>query len=235
MSLRFLLTKSWHTANLANQRKVFEAELEQDFLKKRELERQKVFEQERAFEENRKLLVQHGAGGKETDLLKGKGGALSFMYEPPPGYAQHENSVENPAALQAHQERIARNPGMTAQVNDASGSNIEEGEHEKKFNPDTVKPLGLDLRNVRCVKCKQWGHQMGDSACPMKAVSVETERFRQQIEDPLMVFDRSRGAAVTDRLVLRQTLDGIHGGEATDAANQQAKIHYLQTEMQYIY
>ena len=64
---------------------------------------------------------------------------------------------------------------------------------------------------------------MGDSACPMKAVSVETEQFRQQIEDPLMVFDRNRGAAVTDRLVLRQTLDGIHGGEGADAANQQAR------------
>jgi CBF1 interacting corepressor len=222
MSLRFLLTKSWHTANLANQRKVFEAELEQDFLKKREAERQKVFEQERAFEETRKLMIEQGKGGKEIDLLKGKGGALSFMYEPPPGYAQHENSVENPAVLQAHQERLAAK-GLTV---NAIGNN-DDAESRPNIDPETMKPLGLDIRNVRCVKCKQWGHQMGDSACPMKAVSVETERFRQQIEDPLMVFDRSRGAAVTDRLVLRQTLDGIHGGEGADSANQQASLRLL--------
>lgn len=212
-----MLTKSWHTARIPNQQRVYEAEQLLEAKKKKELERQKVLEQECAFEQNRRLVGDHRSGN-DIEVLKGKGGALSFMYEPPPGYVPHENSVENPEVLQAHQLAVQQGA-----VKKESRKNIDDSGNETAFNPPAVKPLGLDLRNVRCVKCKQWGHQMGDSACPMKAVSVETEQFRQQIEDPLMVFDRNRGAAVTDRLVLRQTLDGIHGGEGADAANQQAR------------
>ena len=205
----------FHSARIPNQERVYNAEQNLEYKKKKELERQKVLEQELAFEANRKLLGK--ISGNDPDSLKGKGGALSFMYEPPPGYALHENSSENPEVLQAHALRNA-----TGALTKGNEKSLDGEDDSSKFNPDAVRPLGLDIRNVRCVKCKQWGHHMGDSVCPMKAVSVETEKFRQQIEDPLMVFDRSRGAAVTDRLVLRQSLDGIHGGEAADAANQQA-------------
>eukprot|EP00961_Rhodomonas_salina_P187110 2526465-Rhodomonas_salina.1 len=62
-----------------------------------------------------------------------------------------------------------------APVADAAGKTVGEVEKNQAFDPRAIKPLGLEVRNVRCVKCKKWGHQMGDDECPMKALSVETE------------------------------------------------------------
>lgn len=30
------------------------------------------------------------------------------------------------------------------------------------------KPMGVQLRNVRCVRCAEWGHQSGDRECSMR-------------------------------------------------------------------
>jgi CBF1 interacting corepressor len=29
------------------------------------------------------------------------------------------------------------------------------------------RPLGIEIRNVRCARCGQWGHVSGDRECPM--------------------------------------------------------------------
>jgi hypothetical protein len=30
-----------------------------------------------------------------------------------------------------------------------------------------ARPLGIEIRNVRCARCGQWGHVSGDRECPM--------------------------------------------------------------------
>lgn len=30
------------------------------------------------------------------------------------------------------------------------------------------KPVGKQLRNVRCLRCGQWGHQSGDRECELR-------------------------------------------------------------------
>ena len=46
----------------------------------------------------------------------------------------------------------------------------------------------------------------------MRATTVEEEAFRQQIEDPLLLYDAKTDAQVSERLVLRHAIDGTHGG-----------------------
>jgi hypothetical protein len=32
----------------------------------------------------------------------------------------------------------------------------------------TFKPVGIKVKNVRCLRCRAWGHQSGDRDCPLK-------------------------------------------------------------------
>ena len=46
----------------------------------------------------------------------------------------------------------------------------------------------------------------------MRALTVEQETYRQQIEDPLLLYDAKTDALGTERLQLRHAIDGTHGG-----------------------
>lgn len=169
---------------------MFEAEEAAEAFKKRELERAKEVAQEREREEHRRLISTHkNAWEDDKGHVTNKGGALSFMYEPPPGL------VSQIGGDGEHGGGGGRTGGQSVRDDGRDGNkDVEQG---SGFNPNTINPLGLEIRNVRCIKCKAWGHQMGDDECPLRNKSVEAELFRQQIEDPVMLFmDRSAGSKV---------------------------------------
>ncbi|KAL5571289.1 hypothetical protein UlMin_020886, partial [Ulmus minor] len=43
-----------------------------------------------------------------------------------------------------------------------------------------AKPFGIELRNVKCLRCGNYGHQSGDRECP-----VQDEENRLKRDDPL--------------------------------------------------
>ena len=51
--------------------------------------------------------------------------------------------------------------------------------------PARAKPFGLEIRNVRCVRCGTFGHQSGDRECPLKDVIMPNEENRLKRDDPL--------------------------------------------------
>ncbi|KAF8380851.1 hypothetical protein HHK36_028346 [Tetracentron sinense] len=51
--------------------------------------------------------------------------------------------------------------------------------------PARAKPFGVEVRNVKCVRCGNFGHQSGDRECPLRDVIMPNEESRLKRDDPL--------------------------------------------------
>lgn len=51
--------------------------------------------------------------------------------------------------------------------------------------PARSKPFGVEIRNVKCLRCGNFGHQSGDRECPMKDAIMPNEESRLKRDDPL--------------------------------------------------
>lgn len=48
-----------------------------------------------------------------------------------------------------------------------------------------AKPFAVELRNVKCLRCGNFGHQSGDRECPLKDTVMPNEEQRLKRDDPL--------------------------------------------------
>ena len=239
MSLNFLGKKSFHPANPQNVRKLVMAEEKKKAEEKKAAELKREYEEQEARRHARSLL----GGGSSSS-----GGAIStsFMYQAPPGLREAEERRQKDLKQQqqqqqqqtAQQAQHSEHPQQTRADRDAERFPIlKHAPREGAYTNDLEvhhKPFGVALRNVKCSRCGEWGHQTGDRECPMRHATTKVDEAAKVRDDPLQKASSEGGAAadVLRWVPKRAPEVGLHGGASADDANQQFVPMLDDTEQQ---
>ncbi|CAA7054908.1 unnamed protein product [Microthlaspi erraticum] len=86
-----------------------------------------------------------------------------------------------------------------------------------------AKPFGVELRNVKCLRCGNFGHQSGDRDCPLKDAVMPNEELRLKRDDPLtaIIAHTDPGEPLKWEMKQKPGLSPPRGGFDPDDPNQQ--------------
>lgn len=127
------------------------AEQQADAYKKKQEELRAQYEKEQDLHENKAMLSKDS-----KDKL-----SINFMYEPPPGVRKERDKDDNEPEYKFEWQRKYNAP------------------RESYCKGDTEirdQPFGIQVRNVRCIKCHKWGHINTDKECTMYSISMSEAR-----------------------------------------------------------
>ncbi|KAF0746913.1 corepressor interacting with RBPJ 1 [Aphis craccivora] len=175
--------------NYANNLQVWMAEQKSVKDKKRQEELRLQYEKEQDLYNNKALLSK-----ESKDKL-----SVNFMYEPPPGAKKEREREDNEPEYKFEWQRKFNAPR----------EDYCKGDQEIRD-----QPFGIQVRNVRCIKCHKWGHINTDKECPL---------FNQaSISEAVMVTSNGTSAnKKTQELIKQMREDGLELKKSAATTQQQ--------------
>ncbi|XP_073836585.1 corepressor interacting with RBPJ 1 [Musca autumnalis] len=147
----YMCKKFFHPASRDNLKRVWMAEQQAEAYKKKQEELRSQYEKEQNLHENKAMISK-----ESRDKL-----SVNFMYEPPPGVRKDREKDDNEPEYKFEWQRKYNAP------------------RESYCKGDTEirdQPFGIQVRNVRCIKCHKWGHINTDKECTMYSISMSEAR-----------------------------------------------------------
>ncbi|XP_055534894.1 corepressor interacting with RBPJ 1 [Wyeomyia smithii] len=199
----YMCKKFFHPASRDNLKRVWMAEQQADAYKKKQEELRNQYEKEQELHDNKAMLSK-----ESKDKL-----SVNFMYELPPGMKkEREKEPSDETEYKFEWQRKYNAP------------------RESYCKGDTEirdQPFGIQVRNVRCIKCHKWGHINTDKECTMYSLSmseakkIHSESEANQIlskndleqglrEDGLAMKRSAKEMATSHKLIEEPGLDKIH-------------------------
>ncbi|GAB4857982.1 hypothetical protein Ancab_015886 [Ancistrocladus abbreviatus] len=238
----YLNQKPWHPLSYPNQRRKWIAEQTHAQRLRRADDVAREYAQEQEFFRQTALISKKEK--EKVEMMQ----AVSFMYVRPPGYnaesakaaeiadernrLEQSNPAEVPSSSMPQVPPPAKEEKKKPRPKDVFGRPLPtEEEFEVLKNaprletgaPARVKPFAVEVRNVKCLRCGNYGHQSGDRECPLKDVIMPNEESRLKRDDPLTAILAHTDSTEPMKWELKQKpgISPPRGGFKPDDPNQQ--------------
>ncbi|XP_061179805.1 corepressor interacting with RBPJ 1-like [Saccostrea echinata] len=178
----YMTKKFFHPGSKDNIKRVWMAQQKTDYEKQKQDELLSQYQKEQEMYKNRALL------GDEKAKL-----GLSFMYDAPPGLKKKETEEKETEVKFEWQRKY----------------NAPREQYNKDDETIRDQPFGIEVRNVRCIKCRKWGHVNTDRICPLFNQDLTAEPPQPSTSASSLLEGMQSEGLTLKKSILGKMADGV--------------------------